>query len=53
MTVMAETRDPRQRRYPPGLRERAIQMVGEAAEKGGDRYGVIQQTELALEPAPP
>ena len=49
MTVMAEIRDPRQRRYPPELRERAIQMVWEAAEKGGDRYGVIPRVARELE----
>ena len=41
MTVMAEIRDPRQRRYPPELRERAVRRVWEATEEGGDGYGVI------------
>ena len=38
---MAESKHPAQRRYPPELRERAVRMVLEAFEQGGERHGVV------------
>jgi len=32
---------PSQKRYPPELRARAVQMVQDRVEESGERYGVI------------
>jgi len=41
---------PRQGRYPPELRERAVRMIKEAiAESGGERHGVVTRAiQLAI-----
>jgi transposase len=43
MTAMTTPPDPRQRRYPPELKQRAVLMVFEVMQASGDRNGSIRR----------
>ena len=43
MTVMSTPPDPRQRRYPPELKQRSVLMVFEVMQASGDRNGAIRR----------
>jgi transposase len=45
---MSTKKNPRQRRYPPELRERAVRMVLEAIAENGERFGVITRVARQL-----
>lgn len=44
----SNTSNPRLRRYPPELRERAVRMVNEAITGSGERHGVITRVARQL-----
>jgi transposase len=45
---MSKSNSPRQRRYPPELRERAVRMVREAIVENGERFGVVTRVARQL-----
>jgi transposase len=50
---MATTNSRFQRRYPPGMRERAVRMVRESIAESGERVGAVTRVALQLGIGPP
>src|SRR5487761_1133720 len=49
MTAMSTPPDPRQRRYPPELKQRSVQMVFEVMQASCDRNGAIRRVAHELD----